>query len=133
MKSTIFWDITPSRLLSVKRRFGETYHLHLQDRRNNKLSKIPAWKNVPPKRRLTLNGLYGVISQKMILIITTAVRTSNPAYLVYVPLLDRGGKGTKGRPFLCEFLDENEKQILPPTCVYFTQPLHKTCKMTNGK
>jgi hypothetical protein len=33
---------------------------------------------VPPKRRLTLNGLHGVISQKIILFITTAVRTSNP-------------------------------------------------------
>jgi hypothetical protein len=29
---------------------------------------------------LTLNGLHGVISQKMILFITTAVRTSNPKY-----------------------------------------------------
>jgi hypothetical protein len=27
---------------------------------------------------LTLNGLHGVISQKMILFITTAVKTSNP-------------------------------------------------------
>jgi hypothetical protein len=35
---------------------------------------------VPPKHRLTLNGLHGVISQKMILFITTAVRTSNPIY-----------------------------------------------------
>jgi hypothetical protein len=26
----------------------------------------------------TLNGLHGVISQKMVLFITTAVRTSNP-------------------------------------------------------
>jgi hypothetical protein len=33
---------------------------------------------VPPKRRLTLSGLHGVISQKMILFITTAVKTSNP-------------------------------------------------------
>jgi hypothetical protein len=33
---------------------------------------------VPPKRPLTLNGLHGVISQKMILFITTAVKTSNP-------------------------------------------------------
>jgi hypothetical protein len=28
--------------------------------------------------RLKLNGLHGVISQKMILFITTAVKTSNP-------------------------------------------------------
>jgi hypothetical protein len=65
----------------------------------NKLSKKPAWKQVnlvggfllnlffrpwrwrwyvPPKRRLTLNGLHGVISQKMVLFITTGVKTSNP-------------------------------------------------------
>jgi hypothetical protein len=31
MKSNIFWDITPYSLLSVNRRFGGTYHLHLQD------------------------------------------------------------------------------------------------------
>jgi hypothetical protein len=30
---------------------------------------------------LTLNGLHGVITQKMIVFITTAVRTSNPTCL----------------------------------------------------
>jgi hypothetical protein len=88
MKSTIFWDITPCGPLSVNRCFEGTYRLHLQDRKN-KLSKKPAWKQVasfhagyflslffrpwiwrryvPPNRRLTLNGLHGVISQKMVL------------------------------------------------------------------
>jgi hypothetical protein len=33
---------------------------------------------VPPKRQLTLNGLHGVIFQKIVLFITSAVRTSNP-------------------------------------------------------
>jgi hypothetical protein len=33
---------------------------------------------------LTFNGLHGVISQKLELFITTAVRTSNPAIL-YMP------------------------------------------------
>jgi hypothetical protein len=33
---------------------------------------------VPPKRWLKLNGLHSVISQKMILFITTAVKISNP-------------------------------------------------------
>jgi hypothetical protein len=32
---------------------------------------------VPPKRQLHLNRLHGVTSQKMILFITTAVKTSN--------------------------------------------------------
>jgi hypothetical protein len=40
-KSTIFCDITPRSPLSANRRFGETYHLHLQGRENNKLSKKP--------------------------------------------------------------------------------------------
>jgi hypothetical protein len=52
----------------------------------NKPSKKPAWKQVesrarrrvPPKRRLTFNGLHGVISQNIVLFITTAGRTSNP-------------------------------------------------------
>jgi hypothetical protein len=30
------------------------------------------------RRRLTPNGLHGLISQNMVLFITTAVRTSNP-------------------------------------------------------
>jgi hypothetical protein len=53
MKSTIFWDITPCRRLSVNRRFGGTYCLHIHGRRN-KFSKKPA------SKRLTLNGLHGL-------------------------------------------------------------------------
>jgi hypothetical protein len=33
IKSSIFWDITPCSPLSVNRRFGGTYRLHLQGRR----------------------------------------------------------------------------------------------------
>jgi hypothetical protein len=35
MKSIIFWDMTPCSLLSCNGRFGGTYRLHLQGRRNN--------------------------------------------------------------------------------------------------
>jgi hypothetical protein len=45
---------------------------------------IPPWRwrrYVPPKLLLTFNGLHGVISQKKVLFITTALRTSNPAIL----------------------------------------------------
>jgi hypothetical protein len=45
MKSTIFWDMTPCSPFSVNRRFGGTYHLHLQSRRN-KFSMKPASKQV---------------------------------------------------------------------------------------
>jgi hypothetical protein len=65
MRSTIFWDITPCSPLSVNRRFGGAYCLHLQGRRN-KFSKKPAIKQVA-SLRLTLNRLHGVISQKVIL------------------------------------------------------------------
>jgi hypothetical protein len=36
---------------------------------------------IPPKRQLQLNRLYGVRAQKMILFITTAVKTSNLTFL----------------------------------------------------
>jgi hypothetical protein len=35
-------------------------------------------KNVPPKRWSTFNGLHGVETQRTVVFITTAVRTSNP-------------------------------------------------------
>jgi hypothetical protein len=34
--------------------------------------------DIDSKRRLTLNRLHGIISQKIVLFIITAVRTSNP-------------------------------------------------------
>jgi hypothetical protein len=89
MKSTIFWDITSCSPLSVKRCFGRSYRLHLQGRKNTRarnqhesrwkgaastlvscsliFSTLKMERNVPPKRRLTLNRLHGVISQKMVL------------------------------------------------------------------
>jgi hypothetical protein len=45
MNITVFWDVTPCSPLSVNRRFGGTYRLHLQDRKN-KLSKHSAFKLV---------------------------------------------------------------------------------------
>jgi hypothetical protein len=65
LKSTIFWDIMLCSPSSVNRSFGGTYRLHLQGRKNN-LSKKSVWTQVAS------------ISQKMVLFITTAVRTSNP-------------------------------------------------------
>jgi hypothetical protein len=44
-------------------------------------------KQVPPKRQMIFNRLHGVVSQKTELFITTAVRTSNPIYLLYVQKL----------------------------------------------
>jgi hypothetical protein len=41
--------------------------------------------DIPQKPGLIFNGLHGVISLKIGLLITTAVRTSNPKYLVKLP------------------------------------------------
>jgi hypothetical protein len=84
MKSIIFWDMTPCSL-SCNRRFGGTYRLHLQGWRNKQepaskqnsvchllvlaslfLRTWKWWRYIPLKRRLQLNRLHGVISQKMI-------------------------------------------------------------------
>jgi hypothetical protein len=77
-KSTIFWDITPCSPLRVNRRFGETWDMFLPE--DGSLlcnSSLP-----PPERRLALNGPHGATSQKMVVFITTAVRTANPAELL---------------------------------------------------
>jgi hypothetical protein len=58
MESIIFRDITPCSPLRINRHFGGDMFL----------------------RNVGLNGLHGVISQKMVLFITTAVRTPNPTY-----------------------------------------------------
>jgi hypothetical protein len=62
MKRTIFLGITPCSQLSVNKCFGGTNRFHLQGRKD-KLSK-ETWWYVPPKHRLTLNGIHGIISQK---------------------------------------------------------------------
>jgi hypothetical protein len=48
-------------------------------------------RHFPSKHHLTFNGLYGVISQKIELFITTAVRTSNPAQRNIWPHNTSGG------------------------------------------
>jgi hypothetical protein len=50
MKNTVFWDVAPCRY-SINRRFGGTYRLHLQDRRNKK--KKPGPRNQREKSAAT--------------------------------------------------------------------------------
>jgi hypothetical protein len=92
LKSIIFRDITPCSPLKFNRCFGGTYRLHLQCRRicRTRYQRDSRWQaelglffdpedggDVPTKRQLTFNGLHSSISQKILLFITTAVRTSN--------------------------------------------------------
>jgi hypothetical protein len=84
MTSSIIWDKTPCSPLKANRRFGSTCRLRLQGRRKkrarNQNCLLPAslsflawlicwpwgWRRyVPPKRRVTFNGLYGAISHKI--------------------------------------------------------------------
>jgi hypothetical protein len=79
-----FWDNTPCRPLKVNRRFGGTYCLHIQGRRRNcrtnqresrlLILRPSRWERYfPPKRPLTFNRLHGVISQKIVFFISTAL------------------------------------------------------------
>jgi hypothetical protein len=79
IKSYIFWDVTPRSLLKVSRHFGRTYCLHLQDRRISRArsQRKSRWQ---ANRRLTFNGLQGVMFKKIELFITTSVKTSIPMY-----------------------------------------------------
>jgi hypothetical protein len=76
LKNTIFWAVTPCSPLKVNRHFGGTCRLYLQDRRINwaRYHRQSRWQVRPsrwrqyvsPKRRLTCNGLHGVISQNIV-------------------------------------------------------------------
>jgi hypothetical protein len=96
-RSSVFWDITPCSQSKVNWCFGGTYRFPLQGRtRYQRESRWQAeywylarlirpwrWRRyVPPKLRLTSNGSHGVISENIVLFITTAVRrTSCPTTL----------------------------------------------------
>jgi hypothetical protein len=90
MKSYVFCDIAPCSPLKVNRRFGGTFRFHLQGRRISWVRNQPEsmwqaeprsrwflaqiiirpwiWRRyLPPKRRLTFNGLHGIISQMIAL------------------------------------------------------------------
>jgi hypothetical protein len=98
MKSIIFWDGTPCILLSCNRRFGGTYSLHLRGRSNNfsKNQQVSRWqaqlflwpwrwrRYVPPKRRVQLNRLHGVTSQKMITTLHNHCRENLKSYIMNV-------------------------------------------------
>jgi hypothetical protein len=63
--------------LKVNRCFGGTCRLRLQGRRISQ-ARNQREAGGKEKRRLVLYGLHGVISQKLVLFIAPAVRTSNP-------------------------------------------------------
>jgi hypothetical protein len=79
--------------LEFNRRFGKTYGHHFQGQisraRYQRESRWQAdWRwCVSPKRRLTFSWLHGVVSQKIVVFITTAVRTSNPTSINLADIL----------------------------------------------
>jgi hypothetical protein len=73
MKSNIFWDITQCSPLKSQPKFRR--NISPPSSGSDKSRKIPVWKQVAS--RLIFNGLNGVISQKIVLFITTGVTTSD--------------------------------------------------------
>jgi hypothetical protein len=84
--TTVVWYITLCSPLKVNRRFGGTYRLHLHGLRISRARKQRSvcnlsrsflawlilgpwrlWRYANPKRRLTFNGLHGVMSQEIVL------------------------------------------------------------------
>jgi hypothetical protein len=71
MKSSTFSDIKQCSPLKINRRLGGTCRLHLQNRRISlclaRFILLPwRWRrHLPPKSRMTFNGLHGVISWKI--------------------------------------------------------------------
>jgi hypothetical protein len=92
MKSSLLRDILACNSLKVNRCFEEIYCLHLQTvscrlYTGFLLDFLQSWRwrrYFPAKRRLTISGLHGVISQKAELFLTTVGRTSNPTCSVDV-------------------------------------------------
>jgi hypothetical protein len=82
MTSTIFWYIKPYSPLEVNRRFEE----HIVKAGGKQIG-------VPPICRLAFNGLLDVISQKTVLVMTTAVRTSYPTSYLSNLRFQEGEKG----------------------------------------
>jgi hypothetical protein len=82
MKSTIFWDITPRSPLRVNRRFGGTYCLHLQGRRN-KLSKKSACL-LPAFTLVSCSAYFFILKMEAICSSETSVDTQRTT-LRYIP------------------------------------------------
>jgi hypothetical protein len=90
-QSSILWDITPCTPSKISR-FGVTWRICLLPALRWFLAWLilRPWRGRPhvtPQRRLTFNGLHGVISQKIDLFMTTAGGTSNPTYGIIDPCL----------------------------------------------
>jgi hypothetical protein len=74
MKSTVVWDITPYSPLKISRDFGGTHRFHLRGRIGRTRYLLSRWYSarlIGPRRwrqrRLTFNGLHGVISLEIVL------------------------------------------------------------------
>jgi hypothetical protein len=110
LKSPIFWDIMPCSQLRISRRFGATCRLHQSEQLLlavfMMLVSCLAYSSTPKmeaicssKRRLTLNGLHGVVSHMIGLFVTIGVRTSNPTSLLNYFIIYWSGSVKWGLPF----------------------------------
>jgi hypothetical protein len=74
MKDSIFWDIMPCNPLKINQYFRGTFDLHHHGRRVSLKVGVIYFS----ERLVIFNGLHSVISQKIELFITIAVRTLDP-------------------------------------------------------
>jgi chloramphenicol O-acetyltransferase len=135
MKNFVLWDITPCSPLKLKQCFRGARRLHLQGRRINQTRALNAtyftllvflayyltlkWRrHVPPKRRLTFNGLHGVISHKIKLpffrfvLFILLLTSSNLSFFRFKPL--------HGRCIISECVTKDRSQ--ETLCRYRSEP-----------
>jgi hypothetical protein len=80
-QSSVFWDVMPCSPLIAYQLFGGTCLFCLQGQRMS-LALLATYfrtgfSHVSLKHQLTFNGLHDIITQKIQLLLTFAVRTSN--------------------------------------------------------
>jgi hypothetical protein len=71
------WDVASGSLLEVHWPFGGMYCFHLQGSRIKRKMEIV----YSSKMLVNFIGLHSLTSQKIVLLIITTVRTSNPTYV----------------------------------------------------
>jgi hypothetical protein len=95
LRSTVFWVVTPCSSEKASR-FGRTCHLYLQGRTVNQagralfaacfcrflvwlILRLWRWRRCVPPKRQALSERHDGTNPKIVLVIVTAERTSNPA------------------------------------------------------
>jgi hypothetical protein len=146
----MFWDITPCSPLKIYRCFGGTVRLHFQGRRmsQSRLCLLPAsccffawlilrlwrWRqHVLPKRQLIFNGILGIISQKIKVFITTAVRTWNSTRNIGLSVKTAVWESNRTSPNCYRHTNLHDCTLESSGQLYYLSSMGRPCKVLTWK